>query len=175
MLTGAQMQTIWRNNQIFMCQVACRGHVLSPAVTLSSVYFGLACHVTLLLSCQLYWLYLVQKCCSWNAARLLIPAGSCWSPTSGPTWTCSDSTSPSLQLHIHYNDLTVVLMSVLYILVIFIQCKWKLTNCFAMIVWVMISFLMLTLLLSIGPNTSTLSVRSVLWWAYLIMFCWFNF
>lgn len=108
-----------------------------------------------------------QRCCSWMLPGCSRRQGHVGVRPQGPTWTCRVSVSPSLYLHIDFDDLSVILMMVYYdhILVIFIQCKWKLTNCFAMIVWVLISFLMLTLLLSIGPNTSTLSVQSVLWWA----------
>lgn len=57
MQTGALMLTIRRKKQIFMCQVASRSLVSSGGTVLS-----LACHVTLLLSYQLYWLYFYLQC-----------------------------------------------------------------------------------------------------------------
>lgn len=62
MQTGAQTLTIRRNKQIITCQVASRRLVLFLAVTLFSVHCGLARHVILLLSYQLYWLYFYLQC-----------------------------------------------------------------------------------------------------------------
>lgn len=101
--------------------------------------------------------------------RLLTPVGSCQSPTCRPTWTAVSLCQPPCDCILTmttYQWYWWVFYD--HILMIFIRCKWKLAHCFATIVWVLISFLMsLMLLLSIGPNASTLSVQSLLWWAYL--------
>lgn len=161
------MLTTWRNNQIFTCRVS------SDSFSSSDAAFGwlLAHHTAAVISVLLAVLVsLVQKCCSWKLprrSRRQVHVGG--RPRGRPEPALSLFVTLPCKLHIDYNDLTVILMSVLYLLVIFIQCKWKLTDRFAMIIWATIYFLML--LLSIGPNTpATLSVQSVLWWTYLTIF-----
>lgn len=59
--------------------------------------------------------------------------------------TFSVSVSPSLLIAYWHNVLAAISTSILYILVIYIRCKLKLTNSFVMVVWLWISLLMLTL------------------------------
>lgn len=75
MQTGAQILTIRRNNQIFMCQVASRrrAFVSSGDTVFSLLWFSMSCYTAAPISALLaVFLSLVQKCCSLRyAARLL--------------------------------------------------------------------------------------------------------